>query len=422
MNHQEFIVFLTQIFSMVSVAWVFGYLMRRLNQPMVLGELIGGVLLGPTLFGNCLPDLYAGLFPEDSAITTARDALLRVGMLFFMFSAGLEVNLKSLEQRKSSAILASLLGGGLPFIFGYFSVRLYPEFWGGGAASETLALFMGTALSISALPVIARMLMEMGLIREGVGIVVMTAAMVNDLFGWSLFAVILHGLGRGGTGGNMAMTLGAVAGFSLLLVALGRWVVQPLLRRANLSETWPGGLLTLCSVLVFMAAIGAEELGIHAIFGAFLVGVALGQGARPEEEVCIHRIIQPFALSFFAPLYFVSVGLKVDFSAHFNGSLVLAVFLIACVGKILGGGIGARLGGLPPRESLAVGMAMNARGAIEIIMASVALEYGLIGPQVFVALVIMAFATVMVSGPSLKHLVKPARLVTPAADRTPRPD
>lgn len=405
MNHQEFIVFLTQIFLMVGVAWMFGYLMRRLNQPMVLGELIGGVLIGPTVLGNCLPGFYAHLFPDDSAVMTARDALLRVGMLFFMFSAGLEVNLKSLGKRKTSVALASILGGALPFAFGYGAVLLYPEFWGNGKPSGMLALFMGTALSISALPVIARILMEVDLMRRDVGVVVMSAAMVNDLFGWSLLAVILHGLEQGEPVGNLGLTLATVAAFSVVVLLSGHWIVQPLLRGANFSETWPGGLLTVCAVLVFMAAVGAEELGIHAIFGAFLVGVALGQGARPEEEICIHRIIQPFALSFFAPLYFVSVGLKVDFSAHFDGVLVLVVFLIACLGKIFGGGLGARLGGLPLRESLAVGVALNARGAIEIIMASVALEHRLIGPRVFVALVVMAFATSMISGPLLKRLV-----------------
>jgi Kef-type K+ transport system membrane component KefB len=406
MNHQQFIIFLAQIAAMAGIAWLFGYFMRRLNQPAVLGELIGGILIGPTVLGNCLPGLHAGLFPDEPAITAGRDILLKVGMLFFMFSAGLEVNLKSLGARKASVTLASVLGGALPFAIGFGAVSLYPELWGGNGQSGLLALFMGTALSISALPVIARILMETDLIRQDVGVVVMTAAMINDLFGWSLFAVILRGLGQAGSAGSLGATLGTVAAFFVSVLVLGHWIVQPLLRRANFSERWPGGLLTLFSVLVFMAAVGAEVLGIHAIFGAFLVGVALGQGARPEEENCIHRVIQPFALSFFAPLYFVSVGLKADFSAHFDGILVLAVFLIACLGKILGGGLGARLGGMPVRESLAVGVALNARGAVEIILASIALEHRLIDPRIFVALVAMAFATSVMSGPLLKRLVK----------------
>lgn len=406
MSHPHFIIFLAQIGLMVGVAWAFGYLMRRLNQPVVLGELIGGILIGPSVLGAFLPGVYADFFPSEPVIVASRDVLLKVGMLFFMFSAGLEVNLKSVGRRKASVTLASMLGGALSFALGYGAVLLYPDIWSEGKQPGLLALFMGTALSISALPVIARILIDLELSHRDVGIVVMAAATINDLFGWALFAMILRGLEQDGQSGGLGTTLALVAAFSVAVLALGRWLVQPLLHRANFSERWPSGLLTVFSALVFLGAVGAEKLGIHAIFGAFLVGVALGQGARPEEERCIHQIVQPFALSFFAPLYFVSVGLQADFSAHFDGLLVLVVLAIAFAGKIVGGGLGARLGGMPAREALAVGVALNARGAIEIILAAIALEHQLIGPRIFVALVVMAFATSIVGGPLLKRLVK----------------
>ncbi len=165
-------------------------------------------------------------------------------------------------------------------------------------------------------------------------------------------------------------------------------------------------MLTFLAALVVLAAAGAETVGIHGIFGAFLVGVALGQDQEPEQEKSIHQLIQPFALNFFAPLYFISVGLKADFSGQFDGPLVFWIFLIACLGKILGAGLGARLGGMPARESLTVGVGLNARGAVEIILASVALEQHLIDQRIFVALVAMAFATTLISGPLLKRLVR----------------
>jgi Kef-type K+ transport system membrane component KefB len=265
------------------------------------------------------------------------------------------------------------------------------------------ALFMGAALSISALPVIARILMDLKLIRQEIGVVVMTAATVNDLLGWSLFAVILSMIVPGSSNHSLAVTLSLVLAFIGLTLALGRWLGQPLLRRVRLFLPWPSGFIGLTTILVLAASAAAEAIGIHAIFGAFLVGVGLGQNL--EEENQAHEIIYQFAVSFFAPLYFVSIGLRADFAANFDWLLVLIVLLVACTGKIVGAGLGAWLGGMPFREALAVGFGMNARGAMEIILASVALEYNLIDQRVFVALVIMALVTSMLSGPVMQRLL-----------------
>lgn len=395
-----------QIGVMLAVAWLFGYLMKRLAQPVVLGELIGGILLGPTLLGTVYPDAYISLFSTDKAITTSVDALLKVGMLFFMFAAGLEINLVHFRHCKFIIASTSLLGGALPFALGFGMVLLFPELWGQNDRPLLLALFMGTALSISALPVIARILMDLNLLGTRIGMTTMTSAMINDLIGWSLFAFILRNFGQDDPTGNILSTLTLVLAYATLILVVGRWLVQPFLFHIRFFQDWPGGLLTFVSVLIMLAAVGAEKIGIHAIFGAFLVGMALGQDQNPEQEKPIYSMIQPFALNFFAPLYFVSVGLKANFSSQFDGILVLAVFLIACLGKILGAGLGARLGGMRWREALSVGVGLNARGAIEIILASVALEHQLIDQRIFVALVLMAFATSIISGSLLKHLVK----------------
>jgi Kef-type K+ transport system membrane component KefB len=406
MNPSQLHAFFVQIGLMLAVAWLFGYLMKRFAQPVVLGELIGGILLGPTLFGAVYPDAYATLFPIDKTVTASMDALLKVGMLFFMFAAGLEINLVHFRQCKFIIASTSLLGGALPFALGFGMVLLFPGLWGQNDRPLLLALFMGTALSISALPVIARILMDLNLIGTRVGMTIMTSAMINDLIGWSLFAFILRNFGQGNYAENILSTLALVLVYAALILGIGRWLVQPFLHRIRFFQHWQGGLLTFVSVLVMLAAVGAEKIGIHAIFGAFLVGMALGQDQYPEQEKRIYSMIQPFALNFFAPLYFVSVGLKANFSNQFDGILVLVVFLIACLGKILGAGLGARLGGMRWREALSVGVGLNARGAIEIILASVALEHQLIDQRIFVALVLMAFATSIISGSLLKYLVK----------------
>jgi len=406
MNHAQLYIFFMQIGLMLAVAWLFGYVMKRLNQPVVLGELLGGTLLGSTGLGNISPDIYAAVFPTDNTISTSIDGLLKVGMLFFMFAAGLEINLVHFRQCKLIIASTSLLGGLLPFALGFGMVLLFPSLWGQTNRPILLALFMGTALSISALPVIARILMDMQLIDTRIGITVMSSAMINDLIGWSLFAFILHDLEQSNSAGNIFSTVLLVLGYAALILAIGQWLIQPLLRHVGFFRDWQGGLLTFLAMLIMLAAVGAEKIGIHAIFGAFLVGIAIGQNPDTGQEQRISSMIKPFALNFFAPLYFVSVGLKANFSSQFDGILVLLIFLIACVGKILGAGIGAKLGGMSWKEAWSVGVAMNARGAIEIILASVALEYQLIDQRIFVALVLMAFATSMLSGSWLKHLVK----------------
>ena len=404
MNPSQLHIFFVQIGLMLAVAWLFSYLMRRMGQPPVLGELIGGILLGPTLLGTFAPALYNGLFLQDKAVTTGIDALLKIGMLFFMFAAGLEVNLVHFRQCRRVIALTSIMGGALPFALGFGTVFLLPSLWGQHPWPLLLALFMGTALSISALPIIARILMDIQLIDTPIGMTIMTSAMVNDLIGWTLFALILGMLETGTTDAHPLALFGQVLALVALILGLGRWVLQPLLHKTQFFKDWPGGLLTFLSVLVIVAGTVADSAGINPIFGAFLVGVALGQDDDPGQEKRIHGMIQPFALNFFAPLYFVSVGLKANFYGQFDARLALPLFLIACLGKILGAGFGARLGGMSWRDAATVGVGLNARGAIEIILASVALEHQLIDQHIFVALVAMAFATTLISSPLLHHL------------------
>ncbi|ESS73476.1 Kef-type K+ transport system, putative NAD-binding component [Methyloglobulus morosus KoM1] len=406
MNPDQFQSFFIQIAVMLAVAWLFGYLMKRLAQPIVLGEIIGGIVLGPTLLGSFCPDVYAMLFPDDKAIVTGMAALLKIGLLFFMFAAGLEVNLVHFRQSKKLIAMTSFCGGMLPFALGFVMVMLFPTFWGQTDRLFLFALFMGTALSISALPVIARILMEMDLIGSRIGMTVMTSAMVTDWFGWILFAFLLRQLGHGDAEEGVVTTLVLVLGYTVVVLGIGRWIVLPVMNNSRLFKDWPGGLLSFVALLIMLAAVGAEKVGIHAFFGAFLVGMAFSQGHDPEQEKTINSMIQPFALTFFAPLYFVSVGLKANFSSQLDVTLCSLIFFVACFGKIVGAGLGARFGGMQWREALAVGVGLNARGAVEIILASIALEYHLIDQRIFVALVLMAFLTTLLSSVVLKYLLK----------------
>ncbi|HSN77167.1 MAG TPA: cation:proton antiporter [Anaerolineae bacterium] len=401
--------FLLQLAAMLAVAVVFGQLMRRLGQPAVLGELIGGVILGPALFGWLLPTAYQGLFTANVGTALARDGLVTIGMLFFLFIAGLEINPTQALQSGPKVVATSLLGIAVPFALGFGLVWFIPALWGPLAETHHLALAttIGVALAITALPVIARILVDLGLMQDELATVVLSAAIIDDLIGWTLFALVLSSFTSQGPGYASGMPwltplLGGV--FVFLVVAGGRWLGPVAFRWIRLYLPWPGGFIAVTAILIFLSAAVAEGIGIHAALGAFFIGVALSQQLGERDQA--HEVIYQFAVSFFAPLYFVSVGLKVNFGAGFDLLLVAVVLAVACLGKLGGASLGAWLGGTPPRRALAIGFAMNARGAMELILATVALEEGLIDQRIFVALVFMAIVTSLMSGPALKRLVR----------------
>lgn len=422
MEHQALILLFLQLGAMLLTAVVCGQIMRRFNQPAVLGELLGGMLLGPTLFGRLAPETFARLFPAEPSITLARESLISVGMLFFLFVAGLEVKVGHLRQRKRQVVFTAILGLLVPMGLGIASVRAFPGVWGQVAEGGgwAFSVFVGTALSISALPVIARILIDLRLIQREVGVVVMTAAALNDVVGWSLFAILLNVLMPARASQStmswesVTANLGLLVGFVAIVLLAGRWLSRPGLHWMRTHLSWPSAFISITTVVMLSAAAVTETLGIHAVFGAYLAGIALGQALDPGEENEAHDVIHQFAISFFAPLYFVSIGLRANFATDFDLPLVLLVLLVACIGKIGGASLGAWMGGMASREALAVGFGLNARGAMEIILASVALEAGLIDQRVFVALVVMALVTSAMAGPMMNRLMPAQEKATPS--------
>jgi Kef-type K+ transport system membrane component KefB len=267
------------------------------------------------------------------------------------------------------------------------------------------ALFFAIAISISALPVIAKTLMDMGLYRSDFGMVVVSAAIFNDLVGWIVFAVVLGLIGdQSGDGNSIMLTIALTLAFVAATLTVGRWLIHKSLPVVKAYTRWPGGELSFALVLGLLGAAFTQWIGIHAIFGAFIVGVAIGDSSHLRERSRV--IIDKFISFIFAPVFFASVGLKVNFFAHFDFLLVLTILTIACVCKLIGGFIGARWGEMPRREAWAVGFAMNSRGAMEIILGIIALEAGIIQERLFVALIIMAIVTSMMSGPFMQMILR----------------
>lgn len=395
-----------QMAAMLSVAHFFGKLARHFSIPSVVGEILGGIVLGPTIFGLFLPSHYQALFPgEIGSLPSVISMGVKISMLIFLFVAGLEVDLAHVQEKKSAAFWSSTLGIALPFALGFLAVIWFPKIWTAHLRTENwvFAFFMGTALAISALPVIVRILMEFRLLNTPLGAIVITSAMIDDLIGWTLFAIILGYVQSGEwTLSHFIIAIFSAAALLAIIFGLIRWIVQKLFE-SSILRSWA---LQLFAVILFMviAAACAEGLGLHASFGAFLAGVALGQTVGQWKKVS-EWLNQSMRL-FFAPFYFVSLGLKANFAVHFEPTLVLIVLVIAFAGKIIGVTLGSLFGALSLREALSVGFAMNARGAMEMILASIALENHLISEPVFVALIGMAIVTSITSGPVIGSLLK----------------
>jgi Kef-type K+ transport system membrane component KefB len=379
--------------------------MSRLRFPAVFGELFGGIILGPTVWGWLSPGTYHWLFPASGAVFQGRDALIQICMLFFLFAAGLEMNLSLVKKRGINIAWASLMGIVVPFILGFGMVALFPDLWGGHFQGKPLffAMFMGTALSISALPVIARTLMDLDLMNTDMGMIITGSATINDLVGWSLFAFILSNFASESIINIPPyMTFILVLLIFVFMLTIGRTLAQKALKWLKSHMPWPGAFLGITTVLILLAAACAEAIGTHAVFGAFLVGLAFSQNLEKRDEA--HEMVYQFVMYFFAPLYFVSVGLKANFVASFDLTLVVVVLIVACIGKVLGVTFGLMISKMPWRQSAVIGFALNARGAMEMILATVARDAGLIDDRLFVALVIMALVTTVLSGPMMSRL------------------
>jgi Kef-type K+ transport system membrane component KefB/mannitol/fructose-specific phosphotransferase system IIA component (Ntr-type) len=406
LSHHELTVFFLSLGVLLCSARGLGELARRYHQPAVVGEIMAGILLGPTVLGSLAPAWNAFLFPPTGPLSIALHGLTTLAIVLFLLVAGMEVDLSSIWRQGRSAMIIGLSGIGFPFVLGFSSAWVMPPLLGIQPQADPFifALFFATALSITALPVIAKILMELNLYRSDLGMVVVAAAVFNDLIGWIIFAIILGMTGKSaGIGMPIGYTIGLTLGFAALVLTVGKWAVNWALPRVQAYTSWPGGVLGFAITVALGCAAFTEWIGIHGIFGAFLFGIALGQSRHLHERT--RATLEQFISFIFAPLFFASIGLRVNFFAHFDLFLVLAVLMIATAGKALGCFLGGRWSGFPPREAWALGFGMNARGAMEIILGLLALQADIIRQRMFVALVLMALLTSMTSGALMQRLL-----------------
>lgn len=404
LEHGDIIILLASIGGLLILARIFAELGKKIKMPIVMGEILLGIILGPTILGTFSPEFSSWIFPKAGASKIAMDGITSLAVVMLLFVAGMEVQLQVMLKQGKTAVYTSITSMIIPFGLGFAAVWFLPDFFNFTPDRRLVyALFFGIAMAVSALPVITRILMDLNLFKTKVGMVIIAAAIFDDLTGWILFSFVLSLMGQEGEITSIGFTIGMIFGFGLFMLIIGRYVINNTLPWIQRKLSWPGGVLSIALGLCFLGAAFTEYIGLHAILGAFIVGIAFGDSVHLQERE--REIIYQFVTNVFAPLFFVSIGFKVNFIENFDWPLVLLVFFLAVGCKVFGAALGGYMGGLTKRESLAVGFGLNARGAMEIILGTLALNAGLIDSKMFVALVVMALITSMMSGPLVKRFI-----------------
>lgn len=406
LDHTEVINLLVQLGVILGFARLMAEVARKLHQPAVVGEILAGIILGPTILGTFSPDVFVMLFPTTGASAVVLDGFIKVAVVLLLFIAGLEVDLHIVWQQGKQALYVSLMSLLIPFAAGFIITWYFPDMFGYAEEGKRLvfAMFIGTMMALTALPVIARVLMDLEIFKTRIGMLIIASAMIIDLLGWVIFTVILNMMGTASESLSLGRTLWISIGFAVLVLTVGKWMINRVLPWINKRLAWPGGLLSLSLALCFLAAAFTEYIGIHSIFGAFILGVALGDSKHLSERA--KEIIHQFINNIFAPLFFVSIGLSINFISSFNLQIVLVLLIMAFIFKIFGATLGARMGGLPKYEALAVGFGMNTHGTLEVILGAIALEAGLITDEVFVAILVLVVISILASAPLMKYCLQ----------------
>ena len=408
-SEHQVLVFLIQLVVLLTAARVLGQVARRFGQPSVVGELAAGVIIGPSVFGKAMPDLFDWMFPADAVQSGMLFTVGWLGVMLLLVVTGFETDLDLIARLGKAAVWVTVGSLVVPFGFGLGAGFLAPDSLVGADTNRTVfALFLAAALTISSLPVIAKILSELRLLRRNFGQLTLAAAMANDVIGWIVLGVIA---GMAGSGNLDVSQLGrTLLWLTLFLVAsavVGQRLVDGVLQTLRRIDTGMSGWVTV--VVSFTLALGAitQALGVEAILGAFIGGILIGRSRYAKREV--EEQIEVFTTSVVAPVFFATAGLRVDLGSLTEPEVSVWVFVIifaASASKFIGSWIGARASGLANREGLALGTALNARGALEIVIATVGLSLGVLNEASYTIVVIMAIVTSVMASPLLRRIVR----------------
>ena len=390
--------FFFQMFIILGTCRLVGMLSRRLGQPQVVGEMIAGVFLGPSLLGFFFPELQQMIFPKDSLKVLYVGAQLGVGL--YMFLVGVEFDVATFRSRARSAASVSIAGMAAPFVLGgalAIGLVKVPGLFSEKATLLEAMLFLGAAMSITAFPMLARIIYERGLTGTALGTLALAAGAIGDAGAWCVLAIVLASFGAG-----PMIAVKAIAGgvaYAVIVLTVGRKLLARFETATQRTGQVSPTLLAL-TLLLFMVAVWiTDSIGIHAVFGGFLLGIAMPRGKFARE---LQRQLEPFAVVFLLPMFFTFSGLNTRLDMVNNTQLLLiaaVVILASCLGKGGACWLAARLNGEDNRTALAVGTLMNSRGLMELIIINIGLQKGVIEPALFSIMVLMAIVTTLMATP-----------------------
>ncbi|MFI6512251.1 cation:proton antiporter [Streptosporangium sp. NPDC050855] len=399
----ELLVFLLQVGILLMLAVSLGRLAARFGMPAVVGELSVGVILGPSLLAWAAPGVHGWLFPAVPEQYHLLDAVGQIGVLLLVGLTGMHMDMGLVRRRGGTAAGVSIGGLVIPLALGIgagfvLPKALIPE----GTDVTVFALFMGVAMCVSAIPVIAKTLMDMNLLHRNIGQLTLTAGMIDDAFGWFMLSIVSAMAVNAVSTATVLTSFAYLVAIIVFALTLGRPLVRHTLRLAARSDE-PGPTVAAAAVLVILAGAGTHALGLEAVFGAFICGILITTAGKvdPTRLAPLRTVV----LSGFAPIFFATAGLRMDLTALARPEVLLAglvILAIAIIGKFLGAYAGARLSRLNRWEALALGAGLNARGVIEVVVAMVGLRLGILSVEAYTIVILVAIVTSLMAPPILR--------------------
>lgn len=409
-------ILLLQVIIILVMSRIFGIITKMLGQQTVIGEIIAGIFLGPSIFGWLLPDLSARIFPPESLISL--QFLSQIGLAFFMFVIGMELDLSKIKNKTHDAIMISHVSIILPFFLGTcLSYFIYDEVAPGNVSFSSFALFMGIAMSITAFPVLARILKERGLSRSPLGVLTITCAAVDDVTAWCMLAAVIAIV----KAGNILSALFTI-GLAIIYIVLMLRIIKPWLQKIS-SEKINGNridknIVAISFFILLLSAYFTEIIGIHALFGSFIAGVIMPHNVRFKE--ILTDKIEDLSTVLLLPIFFAFTGLRTQIGllqSEYLWSIGGLIILVAIFGKLGGSALTARIVGRSWKEALSIGTLMNTRGLMELVVLNIGYDLGILSPEIFAIMVLMALGTTLMTGPLLDFInyIFPKELIAKAS-------
>ncbi len=399
------IIFFAEIVLMLVVGRFLGELMLRIRQPEVLGQLVAGIIIGPTVFGNLWPGAHHLIFPDSPELKKMIEGLSQVGILMLLLLAGMETNFAIVRRRKRMAFFSSISGIVVPFACGLALGEMLPD-WLLPAPDKRLvtSLFLATALSISSIKIVAMVIMEVDFMRRNIGQLILASAIIDDTIGWVIVAIISGIAAEGALNlRGVGFTVAGTLVFLTISFTYGRTLITHIIRWTNDNLQIEFSVLSVVLILMCLMAVGTDIIGVHTVLGAFVAGILVGQSPMMTDH--IREQLRGVIVALFAPVFFAVAGLSIDLTILRDVNkleLAIGLILIASLGKLGGCFVGGKLGGLTTREALALAVGMNARGTTEVIVATIGLSIGVLTKDFYTLIVVMAITTTMIMPPMLR--------------------